>query len=120
MHTRLRSRAATPPLPMTHHARARAGERGIPYDEIDLVRRFGGAVHAAGRRRLSLDGIARPPGAPRWTWIRATSLVVIESADGWILTVYRQGLGHVRRAQGTMGKASRSGPPTLPAPRLPR
>jgi hypothetical protein len=77
-------------LPLTPHARRRAHERSIPDAEIDVVRRFGKAVHANGRFRITLDGVSRPLRVPAPLWLSAGSVVVVEARSGWVVTVYRR------------------------------
>jgi hypothetical protein len=84
----LRQRCAAPPL--TAHARARARERGIRRDEIEIVHRLGRPSHAEGRFRITLDGIARPADVLPSVWSAAASVVLVETGDGRVVTVYRR------------------------------
>ena len=57
--------------------------------DIELVHRFGRPEHTAGRLRITLEGVAWRPEVPHQAWRSAASVVIIETTDGWIVTVYR-------------------------------
>lgn len=76
--------------PLTRHARARAKERDISCEEIDLVRKIGRPTRGSGCSRLTLEGVVRPSHVPMWLWSIAASVVILEAAEGNIITVFRQ------------------------------
>lgn len=75
---------------LTVHARRRMRERGIRVEEIEIVRRFGRSIHAAGVFQVSLDGTSRPQGVSWAVWASASLVVLIEAPDGRVVTAYRR------------------------------
>lgn len=76
-------------LGLTRHACFRARERAITLSVVALVCQFGRAVFTPRGRQLSLRGVDRPRDVPRQEWSAARDVVVVESAEGVIVTVFR-------------------------------
>lgn len=96
---------------LTHHAKLRMQQRGIREHDVEMVIRFGRRIHAkgltyyvVGRKEMQHPALAGQDVA------RLSGLqVLVKSADGVVVTTYRNADFHAIRSTPRDGRRSRRG-----------
>jgi hypothetical protein len=75
---------------LTRHADKRAAQRRITRRAIELVRAYGRREAARDGFHLTTDAMPCPPGVESRAWSAARGVVVVETRERTVLTVYRR------------------------------